>query len=69
MIIDKKKQYGVFKLEKRKTLSDHNAMLLKQNVITATKNRIVTECGILVKCGKLVSSFFIFYPKKAFQKI
>ena len=49
-IVDENKQYSAFKLEKnRKTYSDHNAILLKLNLVTATekqkKNRIITKCG------------------------
>ena len=50
MIVDENKQYSVFKLEKSgKTYSDHNAILLKLNLITAIekqkKNRLITKCG------------------------
>ena len=50
MIVDRNKQYSAFKLEKsRKTYSDHNAILLKVNLVTAMqkqkKNRIITKCG------------------------
>ena len=50
MVVHENKQYGAFKLEKsRKTLSDHNALLLKLNLVTAIekqkKNRITTKCG------------------------
>ena len=50
MIEDQNKQYSVFELEKSgKTYSDHNAILLKLNLITAIekqkKNRIITKCG------------------------
>ena len=50
MVVDKNKQYSAFKLEKsRKTLSDHNSILLKLNLVTAIekqkKNRIITKCG------------------------
>ena len=50
MIVDGNKQYSAFKLEKsRKTYSDHNAILLKVNLVTAMqkqkKNRIITKCG------------------------
>ena len=50
MIVNENKQYSVFKLEKSgKTYSDHNAILLKLNLITAIekqeKNRIITKCG------------------------
>ena len=50
MVVDENKQYKAFKLEKsRKTLSDHNAILLKLNLVTAIekqkKNRIITKCG------------------------
>ena len=50
MIVDRNKQYSAFKLEKsRKTYSDHNAILLKVNLVTAMqkqkKNRITTKCG------------------------
>ena len=49
-IVDENKQYSAFKLEKnRKTYSDHNAILLKLNLVTATekqkKNRIITKCS------------------------
>ena len=49
MIIDENKQYE-FKLEKsRKSYSDHNAILLKLNLITTIEkqknNRIITKCG------------------------
>ena len=50
MIVDENKNYSVFKLEKsRKTNSDHNAILLKLNLITAIEkqkqDRIFTKCG------------------------
>ena len=50
MIVNENKQYSAFKLEKsRKTYSDHNAILLKLNLVTAIenqkKNRIITEYG------------------------
>ena len=50
MIVDRNKQYSAFKLEKsRKTYSDHNAILLKVNLVTAMlkqkKNTIITKCG------------------------
>ena len=50
MIVDEKRQYSAFKLEKsRKTYSDRNAILLKLNLITTIekqkKNRIITKCG------------------------
>ena len=50
MIVNENKQYSAFKLEKsRKTYSDHNAILLKLNLVTAIekqkKNRIITKCG------------------------
>ena len=50
MIVDENKQYSAFKLEKsRKTYSDHNAILLKLNLVTAIKkqknNRIITKGG------------------------
>ena len=50
MIVDENKQYSAFKLEKsRKTYSDHNAILLKLNLVTAIekqkKSRIITKCG------------------------
>ena len=50
MIVDGNKQYSAFKLEKsRKTYSDHNAILLKVNLVTAMqkqkKNRIITKWG------------------------
>ena len=50
MMIDENKQYSAFKLEKsRKTYSDHNAMLLKLNLVTAIekqkKKKIITKCG------------------------
>ena len=49
MIADENKQYSVFKLEKSgKTFSDHNAVLLKLNLITSIekqkKDRIITKC-------------------------
>ena len=49
MIADENKQYSVFKLEKSgKTFSDHNAILLKLNLITSIekqkKDRIITKC-------------------------
>ena len=49
MIVDENKQYSVFKLEKsRKAYSDHNAILLKLNLITEIekqkKNKIITKC-------------------------
>ena len=38
-----------YKKKNRKTYSDHNAILLKLNLVTATekqkKNRIITKCG------------------------
>ena len=38
MIIYENKQHGVFKLERnRKTYSDHNVILLKLNLIEATR--------------------------------
>ena len=48
MIVDGNKQYSAFKLEKsRKTYSDHNAILLMVNLVTAMqkqkKNRIITK--------------------------
>ena len=51
MIMNENKQYGLFDLEKtsRKTFSDPNEILLKLNLITATKkqkkNRIIIKCG------------------------
>ena len=50
VIVDENKQYSAFKLEKnRKTYSDHNAILLKLNLVTAIekqkKNKIITKCG------------------------
>ena len=51
MIINENKQYDLFDLEKtsRKTFSDPNEILLKLNLITATKkqkkNRIIIKCG------------------------
>ena len=50
MIVNVNKQYSAFKLENsRKTYSDHNAILLKLNLLTAIekqkKNRIITKCG------------------------
>ena len=40
MIVDENKQYCVFKLEKSgKTYSDHNAILLKLNLITAKRKK------------------------------
>ena len=50
MIVNENKQYSAFKLKKnRKTYSDHNAILLKLNLVTAIekqkKNRIITKCG------------------------
>ena len=50
MVLDENKQYSVFKLEKSgKPYSDHNAILLKLNLITAIekqkKSRIITKCG------------------------
>ena len=50
MIVDENKNYSVFNFEKSgKTYSDHNAILLKLNLITAIekqkKNRIITKCG------------------------
>ena len=50
MVVHENKRYSAFKLEKsRKTLSDHNAILLKLNLVTAIekqkKNRIITKCG------------------------
>ena len=48
MTVDENKQYSAFKLEKsRKTYSDHNAILLKLKLVTATekqkKNLIITK--------------------------
>ena len=48
--VDDNKQYSVFKLEKkRKTCSDHNGILRKLNLVTATekqkKNKTITKCG------------------------
>ena len=50
MIVDENKQYSVFKYKKSgKTYSDHIAILIKLNLITAIekqkKNRIITKCG------------------------
>ena len=50
MIVDDNKQFSAFELEKsRKTYSDHNAILLKLNLVTAIekqkKNIIITKCG------------------------
>ena len=58
MVVDKNKQYSAFKLEKsRKTLSDHNSILLKLNLVTAIekqkKNRIITKCGYKKYWNKL----------------
>ena len=40
MIVDENKQYSAFKLEKnRKTYSDHNATLLKLNLVTAIEKQ------------------------------
>ena len=45
MIVDEDKQYCIFKLEKsRKTYSDHSAILLKLNLVTAIeKKRILLQ--------------------------
>ena len=58
MIVDENKQYSAFQLEKsRKTYSDHNATLLKLNLVTATekqkKNRTITKCGYKKYMNKL----------------
>ena len=50
MIVDENKQHSTFKLEKsRKAYSDHNAILLKLNLVAAIekqkKNRIITKYG------------------------
>ena len=40
MIIDENNQYGVYKLEKtRKAYSDHNAILLKLNLLRVTEKQ------------------------------
>ena len=61
MVVDKNKQYSAFKLEKsRKTLSDHNSILLKLNLVTAIekqkKNRIITKCGYKKYWNKLTQN-------------
>ena len=61
MITDENKQYDVFKLEKsRKTYSDHNAILLKLNLIMAIekqrKNRIIIKCGYKKYRNKLTQA-------------
>ena len=50
MTVDENKQHSAFKLEKsRKGYSDHNAILLKLNLVAAIekqkKNRIITKYG------------------------
>ena len=50
MIVDESKQYSAFKFEKsRKTFSDHNALLLKLNLVTAIEKQTIN--GIITKCG------------------
>ena len=50
MIVDENKQYSAFKFEKsRKTFSDHNAILLKLNLVTAIEKQ--KNNGIITKCG------------------
>ena len=50
MIVDESKQYSAFKFEKsRKTFSDHNAILLKLNLVTAIEKQTIN--GIITKCG------------------
>ena len=61
MIVDENKQYSVFKLEKSgKTYSDHNAILLKLNLITAIekqkKNKIITKCRYTKYRNKLTQN-------------
>ena len=61
MIVDENKQYSAFKLEKsRKTYSDHNAILLKLNLIMAIekqrKNRIIIKCGYKKYRNKLTQA-------------
>ena len=61
MIVDENKQYSAFKLEKsRKTYSDHNAILLKLNLVTAIekqkKNKIITKCGYKKYRNKLTQT-------------
>ena len=44
MVVDENKQYSAFKLEKsRKTHSDHNAILLKLNLVTAIEKQKKTK--------------------------
>ena len=61
MIVDENKQYSAFKLEKsRKTYSDHNAILLKLNLVTAIekqkKNRTITKCSYKKYRNKLTQT-------------
>ena len=61
MIVDENKQYSAFKLEKsRKTYSDHNAILLKLNAVTAIEkqktNRITTKCDYKKYRNKLTQT-------------
>ena len=61
MIVDDNKQFSAFELEKsRKTYSDHNAILLKLNLVTAIekqkKNRIITKCGYRKYRNKLTQT-------------
>ena len=61
MIVDDNKQFSAFELEKsRKTYSDHNAILLKLNLVTAIekqkKNRIITKCGYKKYRNKLTQT-------------
>ena len=61
MIVDENKNYSVFNFEKSgKTYSDHNAILLKLNTITAIekqkKNRTITKCGYKKYRNKLTQN-------------
>ena len=61
MIVHENKQYSAFKLEKgRKKYSDHNAILLKLNFVTAIekqkKNRLITKCGYKKYRNKLTQT-------------
>ena len=61
VIVDENKQYSAFKLEKnRKTYSDHNAILLKLNLVTAIekqkKNRTITKCSYKKYRNKLTQT-------------
>ena len=61
MIVNENKKYSAFKLEKsRKTYSDHNAILLKLNLVAAIekqkKNRIITKRGYKKYRNKLTQT-------------